>query len=97
MFKRQGGVQDLDSRVLLPNTPRKDVFLVVHLHVNVCEAMGANTATTIAEGMGPVLANLVNAQMGPRIVSNLSPQRLSKVNYHFSHSIRHHLEFLSKN
>ncbi len=79
MFKRKGGVQDLDARVLMPKNPRRDVFLVIHLHVNVCESMGANTATTIAEGMGPILAKLVNAQMGPRIVSNLSPKRLSKV------------------
>jgi hydroxymethylglutaryl-CoA reductase len=42
---------DLISIVSDPvNQPNEERMIVVHLHVDVCESMGANTVNTIAEG-----------------------------------------------
>lgn len=76
MVKRGGGVVDVEVRSLPPRPGHDDApMLVVHLHVDVCEAMGANVANTIAEGVAPLLAELAQARAGLRILSNLSTQR----------------------
>ncbi|ORZ30995.1 hydroxymethylglutaryl-CoA reductase [Catenaria anguillulae PL171] len=58
-------------------------WLVVHLHIDVCDAMGANCASTVAEGVAPVLVDLAGpgARSGLRIVSNLNPDRLSRASF----------------
>jgi hypothetical protein len=73
------------KRPLRPNevslTPESstDQWLVVHLHLDVCDAMGANAASTVAEGVAPTLAALTEGRVGLRIVSNLCTMRLAKV------------------
>lgn len=54
-------------------------WLVVHLHVDVCDAMGANCASAVAEGTAPLIASLTGGRIGLRIVSNLSIERMAKV------------------
>eukprot|EP01126_Amoeba_proteus_P031893 TRINITY_DN3119_c0_g1_i3.p1 TRINITY_DN3119_c0_g1~~TRINITY_DN3119_c0_g1_i3.p1 ORF type:complete len:370 (+),score=73.34 TRINITY_DN3119_c0_g1_i3:129-1238(+) len=56
----------------------KDRMLIVHLHVDVCEAMGANIVNTIAEGVSPLLIDLVGGRAGLRIISNYSVERRAK-------------------
>ncbi|KAJ3133042.1 hypothetical protein HK100_004726 [Physocladia obscura] len=56
-------------------------WLVVHLHLDVCDAMGANAASTVAEGVAPVLAEWVRGRVGLRIVSNLCVERLAKSSF----------------
>jgi len=41
-----------------------DYMVIVHLHVDVCEAMGANMVNSVAEGLAPKLADLVQARVG---------------------------------
>ncbi|RUS29991.1 hydroxymethylglutaryl-CoA reductase [Jimgerdemannia flammicorona] len=53
-------------------------WLVVHLHIDVCDAMGANCASTVAEGVAPFLAELTSGRIGVRIVSNLCVERMAK-------------------
>ncbi|KAI9328795.1 hydroxymethylglutaryl-CoA reductase [Obelidium mucronatum] len=53
-------------------------WLVVHLHLDVCDAMGANAASTVAEGVAPFVAGWVGGRIGLRIVSNLCVERLAK-------------------
>ncbi|KAJ3070678.1 hypothetical protein HDU98_006302 [Podochytrium sp. JEL0797] len=53
-------------------------WLVVHLHLDVCDAMGANAASTVSEGTAPYLAEWVGGRIGLRIVSNLCVERLAK-------------------
>ncbi|KAI9189216.1 hypothetical protein H9P43_000644 [Blastocladiella emersonii ATCC 22665] len=60
---------------------RSSHWLVVHLHIDVRDAMGANCASTVAEGTSPMLADLARARVGIRIVSNLNPARLSRATF----------------
>jgi hydroxymethylglutaryl-CoA reductase len=75
MVARGGGCVDLDVRVL-------DVgigLLVVHLYVDVGDAMGANVVDTVAEKVAPVLQGWVGGDINLRILSNLPLRRLVHV------------------
>ncbi|KAG0089578.1 hypothetical protein BGZ93_004971 [Podila epicladia] len=62
-------------------------WLVVHLHIDVGDAMGANCANTVAEGIAPYLAKLSGGRVGVRILSNLNVDRIAKSTFRlpFSH------------
>ncbi len=64
-----GGFRDIDVR------PVGD-FLVVHLIVDVRDAMGANAVNTMAEALAPHLERWSGGKAGLRILSNLADQRL---------------------
>jgi len=75
MVSRGGGVRDLEVRVL-------DVELgvmVVHVHVDVGDCMGANTVDTVAEAMAPMIAEIAGGTMGLRILTNLPLRRRVRV------------------
>ncbi len=71
MKKRGGGCVDVVPRVF-PG------MLVVHVHVDCCDAMGANIVNTIVESLAPTLASLVQGRIGFCILSNLADKRLSR-------------------
>jgi hydroxymethylglutaryl-CoA synthase len=58
-----------------------EYMVIVHLHVDVCEAMGANMVNNVAEGLAPKLADLVQARVGMRIVSNLCTERRARASF----------------
>ncbi|KAF9437226.1 hypothetical protein BGZ76_001569 [Entomortierella beljakovae] len=62
-------------------------WLLVHLHIDVGDAMGANCANTVAEGIAPYLAKLSGGRIGVRILSNLNVDRIAKSTFRlpFSH------------
>ncbi|KAF9929962.1 hypothetical protein FBU30_001052 [Linnemannia zychae] len=62
-------------------------WLVVHLHIDVGDAMGANCANTVAEGIAPFLAKMSGGRIGVRILSNLNVDRIAKSTFRlpFSH------------
>ncbi len=64
-----GGLIDIEARITGP-------FLVVHLVVDVRDAMGANAVNTMAEALAPQLAEWAGGQVGLRILSNLADRRL---------------------
>ena len=64
-----GGFHQLEARIVPP-------FLVVHLIIDVRDAMGANAVNTMAERIAPYLADLTGATPGLRILSNLADRRL---------------------
>ena len=64
-----GGFRDLDVRIAGP-------FLVVHLIIDVRDAMGANTVNTMAEKLAPKLEAWTGGKAGLRILSNLADRRL---------------------
>lgn len=68
MVQRGGGARDLEVRLL-------GEFVVVHVHVDVRDAMGANTVNTVAEGLADRLAELSGGRAGLRILTNLSDRR----------------------
>jgi len=86
MADRGGGAVDLTVRRVRrrPNPNINHDFkewLVVHVHVDVCDAMGANCASTVAEGVAPFLAGITGGRVGLRIVSNLNNERLAKASF----------------
>ncbi len=75
MVERGGGCRDLTARVL----DRALGVLVVEAHVDVGDAMGANTVDTVAEAVAPALHELVGGAVGLRILTNLTTRRMVHV------------------
>jgi hydroxymethylglutaryl-CoA reductase len=71
-----GGARDLEVRQVDGSMQNR---LVVHLHVNCRDAMGANSVNTMAERVAPRLAELSRGRVGLRILSNLADRRLVRV------------------
>ena len=69
MCARGGGARELEVRVLDATT------LVVHLHVDTRDAMGANLVNSLAERMAPRLAALTQGRAGLKILTNLADRR----------------------
>lgn len=73
LIKLGGGVKDVESRLVVsPLGP----MVVVHLLVDVRDAMGANAVNTMAEAVAPLLERITNGKAVLRIVSNLADRRL---------------------
>jgi len=75
MVARGGGCRDLDCRVL-------DAALgvvVVEIHVDVGDAMGANLVDSVAEAAAPLVARVAGGEVGLRILTNLSLRRRARV------------------
>jgi len=68
-----GGAKDLEVRIL--DSPLGKM-LVVHLIVDVRDAMGANAVNTMCEAIAPVLADLAEGTARLRILTNLADRRL---------------------
>lgn len=79
MQKRGGGAKDLRIRVLAGETPDplRDM-IIVHLHVDCRDAMGANLVNTMAEAVAPRIAELTGGVAGLRILSNLTDLRRAR-------------------
>lgn len=58
---------------------RTGVHVIVHLHVDVRDAMGANAVNTMAEAIAPLLAQIAGGRALLRILSNKADQRLTRV------------------
>ena len=71
-----GGCQDIEVQVF-PDTPRGPM-LVLHLIVDVRDAMGANTVNTMAEAVAPLIEEITGGRVRLRILSNLADLRLSR-------------------
>ncbi|MFX1363613.1 MAG: hydroxymethylglutaryl-CoA reductase, degradative [Promethearchaeota archaeon] len=70
-----GGAIDLEIREL---ETRKGKMLILHLLVDVLDAMGANVVNTMAEAISPYIEELVDGKIYLRIVSNLASHRIAK-------------------
>jgi hydroxymethylglutaryl-CoA reductase len=71
-----GGPRDLEVR-LIDNSPIGP-FLVVHLIVDVRDAMGANAVNTAVERLAPYIEALTGGRAHLRILSNLADRRLAR-------------------
>ncbi|CAH0479478.1 unnamed protein product [Peronospora belbahrii] len=56
-------------------------FLVVHIDVDVCEAMGANIVNTVAEGLSEEVSKITQSRVGLRILTNLCMQRRARAEF----------------
>ena len=68
-----GGFQDLELRHV-------DPFLIIHLIVDVRDAMGANAVNTMAETLAPKIEDWTGGTVGLKILSNLADRRLIRAN-----------------
>lgn len=73
LVKFGGGARDLEARVV--ESPRGPM-LIVHLLVDVRDAMGANAVNTMAEKVAPMIERLTGGRVLLRIISNLADRRL---------------------
>lgn len=72
-----GGLREVVVRRLAPHGPDDPLgpMLVVHLVVDVLDAMGANAVNTMAEGVAPELERRTGGRARLRILSNLADRR----------------------
>lgn len=69
-----GGMRTMDVRCDVGGPGR----LVVHLHVDCLDAMGANMVNTMAEAVSHRLAEIAGGRPGLRILTNLADRRLAR-------------------
>jgi hydroxymethylglutaryl-CoA reductase len=74
LVARGGGARRLSVRAF-PGTAVGNM-LVVHLHIDVCDAMGANLVNTMVETIAPECERLSGGRAVLRILSNLADERL---------------------
>jgi len=74
LLERGGGPRELEVR--LGNHPAR---VIVHVHVDCRNAMGANMVNTVAESLAERLAALAGGRSGLRILTNLCDRRLVRV------------------
>ena len=71
-----GGCRDIEVHVF-EDTPR-GAMIVMHLIVDVRDAMGANTVNTMAESVAPLVEKITGGSVLLRILSNLADLRLAR-------------------
>ena len=76
LVERGGGARSIEVR---PLGDASDAMLVVHIHVDCRDAMGANLVNGMAEAIAPNLAELAAAHIGLRILTNLCDKRCVRV------------------
>lgn len=67
-----------DDEVVIQASASSVQYLVVHIDVDVCEAMGANIVNTVAEGLSDEVCRITKSQCGLRILTNLCMQRRTR-------------------
>lgn len=75
LTKVGGGAKGLEVRVV--NSPT-GVMVVVHLLVNVKDAMGANAVNTMCEAVAPTVERVTGGRSCLKIISNLADRRLAR-------------------
>lgn len=74
--KLGGGPKDLEVRII--NNSAIGPFLVIHLYIDVRDAMGANAVNTACERLAPYLEDITGGRVHLRILSNLADRRLAR-------------------
>ena len=75
LVKLGGGARDVEVRVL---TTHLGPMTIIHLLVDVRDAMGANVINTMCEAVAPLIEELTGGRVFLRIVSNLATYRLAR-------------------
>ena len=75
LLKFGGGAKDLEVRIL--DSPIGKM-IVVHLIVDVRDAMGANAVNTMCEALTPIMEEITGGKVRLRILSNLADKRIVK-------------------
>ena len=80
MIALGGGCKDIITRVIETKIGK---MLIVHLHVDCRDAMGANAVNTMSELIAPDLEELTKGRVALKILSNLADLRLSRITAKF--------------
>ncbi len=75
LIRLGGGPRDLEVRVV---DTRMGPVIIVHLIVDVLDAMGANTVNTMAESIAPILEKITGGEARLRIISNHAVYRVAR-------------------
>lgn len=75
LVKYGGGFHDIDVRIL---ETKVGTMVILHLLVNVGDAMGANAVNSMAEAVAPYIEELTGGRVYLRILSNLATYRLAR-------------------
>lgn len=81
LVKLGGGAVDLEARVI---DTSQGQMVIIHLLVDVRDAMGANVINTMCEAVAPMIEQLTGGRVFLRIVSNLATHRLARAKATFS-------------
>jgi hydroxymethylglutaryl-CoA reductase len=81
LLKLGGGAKDIELREIKTEEGK---MLILHLLVNVKDAMGANVVNTMTEAISPLLEKITGGKTLLRIVSNLATYRLASAQVVFS-------------
>jgi hydroxymethylglutaryl-CoA reductase len=76
LVKLGGGARDIEVRIVEAGPT---LYVVLHLIVDVRDAMGANAVNTMAEALAPLVADIAGARVRLRILSNKADLRLARV------------------
>ena len=75
MVARGGGCRDIETRVI----DSAEGLVVLHVHVHVGDAMGANMVDTVAEAVSTLVHKILGGRLGLRILTNLGVRRMVTV------------------
>ncbi|HDI42661.1 MAG TPA: hydroxymethylglutaryl-CoA reductase, degradative [Candidatus Bathyarchaeota archaeon] len=75
LVKLGGGAKDVDAKVI--HTP-VGPMVIVELHVDCRDAMGANAVNTMAEAVAPLIERITGGTVRLRIITNLAVKRLAR-------------------
>ena len=75
LVKLGGGARGIETRVIDTISGRQ---LIIHLLVDVRDAMGANAVNTMAEAVAPLIEEITGGRVYLRILSNLAKHRLAR-------------------
>jgi hydroxymethylglutaryl-CoA reductase len=75
LVKFGGGCRDVEAKEISTDAGK---MIIVHLLVDVRDAMGANAVNTMAEAVAPLLEQITGGKVRLRIISNLAVHRMFK-------------------
>jgi len=81
LVKFGGGARDVEARVI---ATAKGKMLIIHLLVDVRDAMGANAVNTMCEALARPVEEISGGRVLLRIISNLADRRLAKASAVFA-------------
>jgi len=78
--ERGGGIVGMEVRRVEYDEPGQppETFVVVEVHLDCLDAMGANMVNTVCERLAPEIETLARAPVAMRILSNLASRRLAR-------------------
>jgi hydroxymethylglutaryl-CoA reductase len=82
MVARGGGARDMDTHVHV-GPESGQTMVVLHIHVDTREAMGANLVNTMCEGVASLVESITGGRVHLRILSNLSDRSIVKARVRF--------------